>query len=160
MSRRTLPSTSFSMSSRSSIRRLSRWLFLWAIAIMPLARSGRGPAMPPATRPREPLIEVSGVRSSWLTVDTNSVFMRSMRLRSVMSDAMTMKPSRLPSGRCSGLLLSSTQKLPPTLRLARSSTWKRTTLGHRGEDLGDGLGIGILAVQEHPEGAGRAGPRG
>ncbi len=30
-------------------------------------------------------MEVSGVRSSWLTMDTSSLFIRSMRLRSVMS---------------------------------------------------------------------------
>ena len=33
-------------------------------------------------------MDVSGVRSSWLTVETNSLFMRSIRLRSVMSRTM------------------------------------------------------------------------
>ena len=37
----------------------------------------------PISRPSEPEMEVSGVRSSWLTVETNSSFNRSRRLRSV-----------------------------------------------------------------------------
>jgi hypothetical protein len=41
------------------------------------------PAALPISRPSEPEIEVSGVRSSWLTVETNSSFSRSRRLRSV-----------------------------------------------------------------------------
>jgi hypothetical protein len=50
-----------------------------------LAMGGKSPATPPQTRPSEPRMEVSGVRSSWLTVETNSLFMRSMRLSSVTS---------------------------------------------------------------------------
>ena len=39
-------------------------------------------------RPREVIVEVNGVRNSWLTVDTNSFFICSIRLRSDISFAI------------------------------------------------------------------------
>ena len=60
--------------------RVSRWLFLSAMVSRREADSGRLPAALPTSRPSEPTIEVSGVRSSWLTVETNSSWCsRSMR---------------------------------------------------------------------------------
>ena len=73
----SLPDSSFSRSSTSLIRRTSRWLLDWAMPIRRAALSGSWPAAPPAMRPSEPAIEVSGVRSSWLTAETNSSFSRS-----------------------------------------------------------------------------------
>jgi len=60
------------------------------------AGAGNMPAVPPARRPSEPEIEVSGVRSSWLTVETNSVFICSMRLRSLMSRTIATMSLRVP----------------------------------------------------------------
>ena len=68
--------------------------------------SGSGPAAPLTRSPTAPLIDVSGVRSSWLTVDTNSFFMRSMRLRSVMSAWTEMKRSSTPWASNTGVRLS------------------------------------------------------
>ena len=64
---------------------VTRSLFFCPMSSRAFASSGTGPATPPARSPMTPLIAVSGVRSSWLTVETNCVFMRSTRLRSVVS---------------------------------------------------------------------------
>ncbi|MCR5873845.1 hypothetical protein LRS10_06430 [Phenylobacterium sp. J426] len=69
----------------SLISRTSRRLLLSAMPISRPARSGSSPATPPASSPSEPAIEVSGVRSSWLTVETNSALACSARRRSVQS---------------------------------------------------------------------------
>jgi hypothetical protein len=55
------------------------------------------PAAPPTIRLSEPPIEVSGVRSSWLTVEMNSVCIRSICFRSVMSWMNTTNMCRLPA---------------------------------------------------------------
>ena len=94
----TLPDSIFSISRMSLIKRTSRWLLLWAMARSRLAGSGNGPAAPPASSPSEPAIEVIGVRNSWLTVATNSSFMRSWRLRVVMSRTNTTNMRRSPIG--------------------------------------------------------------
>ena len=60
-----------------------RWLLVCAIVSKRAIGRGRFPAALPIRRPSEPEIEVNGVRSSWLTVETNSSFNRSKRLRSV-----------------------------------------------------------------------------
>ncbi len=46
------------------MRVLSRWLFLWAMATMRLARSGSGPVTPRRHEAEGPAMEVNGVRSS------------------------------------------------------------------------------------------------
>ena len=56
--------------------------------IIERALLGKGPSTPPSIKPREPWMEVSGVLSSWLTVEMNSFFIRSTRLRSVTSRAI------------------------------------------------------------------------
>src|SRR3569623_1365620 len=88
MARKTqgsLPEASFSMSSTTVIRRTSRWLLDWAMETRRAAFSGRAPAAPPTIRPSDPAMEVKGVRSSWLTVETNSSFIRSTSRRPEMS---------------------------------------------------------------------------
>ena len=51
------------------------------MVISPFILSGNCPVAPDSTSPKAPLIEVSGVRNSWLTVDRNSVFAFSATLR-------------------------------------------------------------------------------
>ncbi len=65
-----------------------------AISTIRLARRVRSPARPLASRPSAPRIDVSGVRSSWLTVDTKSFFNRSSSCFSVMSRKVTTTPMR------------------------------------------------------------------
>ncbi|MNT37490.1 hypothetical protein D3C72_1736290 [compost metagenome] len=86
-----LPATSLSISSRSLINSLRCRLLSWAIVSICCMPAGTAPRMPALIRLREPAMAVSGVRSSWLTVETNSFFMRSMRLRSLMSRITAMK---------------------------------------------------------------------
>ena len=50
------------------------------------------------TRPSAARSEVSGVRSSWETVEMNSSFMRSRARRSVVSVKATTTPTALPAG--------------------------------------------------------------
>ena len=59
------------------MRRTSRSVLLIAIDSMRSACGGMSPSTPPASRPSEPRIDVSGVRSSWPTTEMNSSFMRS-----------------------------------------------------------------------------------
>ena len=71
-------------------------------------------------RPRAPRSEVRGVRSSWLTVEMNSSFMRSRAWRSETSwKAMTI-PMTTPLSSC-GRATYSTGKLEPSLRQKTSS---------------------------------------
>ena len=72
----------------SLIRRTSRSQLLDAISTSARAFSGSSPATPPAISPSEPRIEVSGVRSSWLTTDTKSFFICAIRFSSSTSRAM------------------------------------------------------------------------
>jgi hypothetical protein len=70
-----------------------------------LARfSGRLSSEPEEMSPSEARSEVSGVRSSWPTVEMNSSFMRSRRRRSEMSWKATTMPEMRPSS-SSGLAL-------------------------------------------------------
>ena len=63
-----------------------------------VAASGSGPATPERSSDSAPLIEASGVRSSWLTVETNSAFIRSVR-RSSLRSAIRPVKVRAPSTR-------------------------------------------------------------
>ncbi len=78
-SKRCFSDSSFSMSRMSLISSVRRSQLFKAMLTRPAARSGSLPATPADTRPSEPRIEVSGVRSSCETVATNSFFMRSTR---------------------------------------------------------------------------------
>ena len=55
-------------------------------------RGSAHPSAPPAISPSEPRIAVSGVRSSWLTIETNSLFSRSTSRRWVTSRKTTTAP--------------------------------------------------------------------
>ena len=54
--------------------KLRRWLFLAAIDRAGFRVVGTSPNTPVLTRSSDALIEVSGVRSSWLTVERNCDF--------------------------------------------------------------------------------------
>ena len=82
------------------------------------------PATPLLISPSDPMIEVSGVLSSWLTVEMNSFFMRSIFLRSVMSRTMPVNMRFSP--RFISLTASSSGNVPPSLR--RPSTSRRTPM--------------------------------
>ena len=62
----------------SPTSRTSRWLFRWATSRSWAAFGDSSFARPAASSPSEPWIEVSGVRSSWLTTEMNSSFIRSI----------------------------------------------------------------------------------
>ena len=79
------PASILSMSRMSLMRRINRSVLLIAICSSSRPRPGRSPVLPPRMRPSAPRIEVSGVRSSWLTVETKSVFSRSSSLSFTMS---------------------------------------------------------------------------
>ncbi len=91
---------------------------------------------------------MSGVRSSWLTVETNSVFIWSMRLRSVMSETITMKPSGVPSRWLRGLPLISTQKVDAPFRYASSSTVKGRRSAMAAKIACSVCGVGQRAMEE------------
>ncbi len=116
VSRRRRASESRRSRSRMSlIRRTRRSVFSTAIWVIRCARSGSGPRTPLSSRPSEPRIEVSGVRSSWLTTDVNSFLVRSIMRRSVTSRKTTTAPRMHPS--CTiGVLVYSTGKDVPSLR--------------------------------------------
>ena len=92
-----LPESIRSMSRMSLIRRTSRSVFSTAISTIRWPFSGSGPSTPDSSSPSEPRIEVSGVRSSWLTIEVNSSFARSTSRRSVMSCAMPCILTAVPS---------------------------------------------------------------
>lgn len=67
------------------MRRIRRSVLLRAIFTNSAAFGASPPKTPPSSSPSEPRMDVNGVRSSWLTVETNSFFILSSRRRSVMS---------------------------------------------------------------------------
>ena len=103
------------MSRMSLIRRTSRSVFSTAISIIRWPFSGSAPSTPDSSRPSEPRIEVSGVRSSWLTTEVNSSLARSSSRRSEMFLKTTTAPVTLPSSTI-GVDVYSTGKLVPSLR--------------------------------------------
>ena len=117
----TRPDSMRSMSRMSLISRTSRSVLETAMSSMRLPWSSSSPNTPPAIRPSEPRIEVSGVRSSWPTTETNSSFMRSISRRSVMSLKVTTMPLVSPLSSWIGVLLNSTGNVVPSLRRKCSS---------------------------------------
>ncbi|CPU65138.1 Uncharacterised protein [Mycobacteroides abscessus] len=110
-----VPESMRSMSRMSSTIRLRRSLLDRATCTMRAERSGSVPRAPLSSRPSAPRIAVSGVRSSWLTTDTNSSLSRSTSRRSVMSRNTTTAPSVRPSS-LSGLAVTSTATSEPSSR--------------------------------------------
>ncbi len=100
----------------SLISRVSRSVLSRAMLAIDCARGVRSPRVPPASRPSDPRIEVSGVRSSWLTTERNSFFIRSTSRRCVTSRKTTTAPRTTSSSRI-GLAVISTGKLSPSVRM-------------------------------------------
>ena len=71
------------------MRRMRRSLFSRAMRTKSSDSPGSSPTTPSAISPSEALIEVSGVRSSWLTVEMNSFFMRFAFEAACSSDCIT-----------------------------------------------------------------------
>ena len=72
--------------SRTSLSKCaSRCALSTAMPTTRCPRGESGPSTPPASRPSEPRMLVSGVRSSWPTTDNSSSFMRSIARRSPTS---------------------------------------------------------------------------
>ena len=82
-----MPDSIFSMSRMSLIRSSRRWPLRSATAVSSPTSLSTSPITPQLMSCSEPMIEVSGVRSSWLRVEVNSFFMRS-----ASSCAVTSRP--------------------------------------------------------------------
>ena len=93
----SLPDSIFSMSRMSLIRSSRRWPLRSATVVSSPISLSTSPITPLLMSCSEPMIEVSGVRSSWLSVEVNSFFMRSASSWAVTSRpcAMTAITSRL-----------------------------------------------------------------
>ncbi len=112
----TTPASIRSMSRMSLISRVSRSLLSRAMSTIRPALGANGPRAPPESSPSAPRIEVSGVRSSWLTIETNSLFIRSTSRRWVTSRKTTTAPvTASPS--MSGVAVTSTGICSPSARV-------------------------------------------
>ena len=83
----TSPDSAWSKSRTPLTNLSSLWQFAFAIVSRRRADAGIASALW-TRRPSAPAIEVSGVRSSWLIVATNSFFRRSISLAAVTSRPM------------------------------------------------------------------------
>ena len=81
------------------MRRTSRSELVRAMRSRLAALSLTSPRMPEESRPSAPRMEVSGVRSSWLTVEMNSSLSRSRALRWLMSRKLSTEPEKRPWSR-------------------------------------------------------------
>jgi len=80
------------------------------------ARSGCALTAPFVSKPKAPRTAVSGVRSSWLTMDTNSSFILSTTRRSLTSRRTCTAPTTSPASTIGAVILS-TQILAPSFRV-------------------------------------------
>jgi len=96
----------------------SAWFRIFSRKRRDVAGSSSAPSSSASTNPR---IDVSGVRSSCPTTETNSSFMRSISRRSVMSLKVTTMPLVSPLSSWIGVLLNSTGNVVPSLRRKCSS---------------------------------------
>ncbi len=92
--------------------RVSRSVLCTATRTSEAALSGSSPTRPPASSPSEPRIEVSGVRSSWLTTERNSSFMRSTSRRWVTSRKTTTAPRTSASSSRGAAVISTGNEVP------------------------------------------------
>ena len=111
---RILPERIRSTSRMSLMSRISRSQLRSAIVITRSACVGAVSTSVPSM-PSEPRIEVSGVRSSWLTMERNSSFIRSTSRRCVTSRNTTTAPV-MRSSLSTGVAVSSTGKVLPSVR--------------------------------------------
>ena len=90
------PASSRDRSSRSFTSRMRRSPFRRAISSSSRAEGSSAPPAPARSSDREAFTDVIGVRSSWLTTDTNSDLRRSASTSWVTSRYSTMWPSSGP----------------------------------------------------------------
>ena len=91
----------------SLIRSSRRWPLRSAMVVSSSTSLSMSPSTPELISCSEPMIEVSGVRSSWLSVEVNSCFMRSASSCWVMSRPCTITESTRFSALTSGVRLHS-----------------------------------------------------
>ncbi len=120
-----LPNSSLSISRMSLTKRDRRSALVAAIDKSCASFSSKTPTPPFSATLNAPLMDVNGVRNSWLTVEINSALSCSTFLRSVTSWMIKVKNNR--SLISTGLILSSTFRLTPSLRRATRSFSPSTT---------------------------------
>ena len=136
----SLPFSTLSKSRMSFTSRTSRSQLPIAISTICRCFSGRLSSAPDETSPNAARSDVSGVLSSWLTVDINSSFILSSRRRSETSWNATTMPETLPSS-ISGLALYSTGIAVPSRR-------QNTSLFMRiGSQRRSACNIGLVEVE-------------
>ena len=96
MIRWVLPDSSFSSSRISLTRRTKCSVLSVAILMTRVCLAGCCAKTPELSKPRAPLTEVKGVRSSWLTTEINSSFIFSIACRSVTSSPIHIMPIGCP----------------------------------------------------------------
>src|SRR5258706_140951 len=116
----SLPDSIFSMSSRSLIRSSSREPFRSATAVSSPMSWVRSPRTPELMSCSEPMIDVRAVRSSWLSVEVNSFFMRSASSWRVTSWPWAITAMTVPSGLTSGVTVHSHTTCRPSRRGLRT----------------------------------------
>ncbi len=118
----TCPEVMRSMSRMSLMSRTRRSVFCTAISTMRRPFSGSSPSTPDSNSPSEPRIDVSGVRSSWLTTEVNSSFARSAARDAVMSCAVPSFATSTPfSSRTTSHRACSTRSPPSSWRMRCSN---------------------------------------
>ena len=90
------PASRRERSSRSFTNRISRSAFRRAISSSSRGADSSGPAAPASSRDNDVFTDVIGVRSSWLTTETNSDFARSTATSWVTFRYSTICPSGAP----------------------------------------------------------------
>ena len=113
-----------SRSRMSLISRTSRSELVRAMRSRFVAFSLVSPRMPEVSSPSAPRIEVSGVRSSWLTVEMNSSLSRSRAKRWLISRKLSTEPEERPNLRMSALQAAG-QFRRPRRRSRPSSAFRR-----------------------------------
>src|SRR6266850_140478 len=127
----SLPDSIFSMSRMSLMMSSRRWPLRSATSVSSLTSFESSPATPELSSCSAPMIEVSGVRSSWLSVEVNSFFMRSASVCRVMSLPWAMTETMSPSGLTSGVTVHSHTSAMPSrrgLRISRPASGSRVSL--------------------------------
>ena len=115
-----LPDSIFSISSKSLIKSSSRCPLRSAIMVNSTTSFSKSPRTPEFMSCSEPMIEVSGVRSSWLSVDVNSFFRRSASSSWVISRPWAMMEITSPSSFTSGVKVNSHMISRPSRRTQRN----------------------------------------
>ena len=108
-----------------------RWLFRSATSVRSITSFGASPSTPALISCSEPMIEVSGVRSSCDSVEVNSFFIRSASSCAVTSRPWAMTETSSPSRLTSGVTVHSQTTVRPSRRrfriLVALSGWRDAT---------------------------------